>query len=267
MGDFIKFKTSSPAGDLISYLPGIREIYKENGKKAIIYQRLNMVGGGYIGSEHPFGNEFDEPVCMPNLMFDMLRPLLLSQEYVEDFIIYSGQETDVDLDKIRMEIFTNQPKGNLRNWPEFAFPDMANDLSEKSLFLPEVENKYAGRILINFTLRYRNFTATYFFLKKHEEQLLFAGLPEERDYFCKQWNLNIELLVVKDFLELAKVVEQCKFFLGNQSFCFQLAESLKVPRILEIFPMMPNVIPVGKQAYSFYHNGGLQYYFNKLINR
>lgn len=266
MGDFIRFKTSSPAGDLISYLPGIREVCRENSKRAIIYQRLDMVGGGHEGSYHPFANEFGEPICMPESMFTMLRPLLLSQEYIEDFIIYSGQDIDFDMDKIRMEVFTNQPKGNLRNWPDFAFPQMANNLSEKSIFLPETGNKYMGRIVCNFTQRYRNFTTTYFFLKQHTDKLLFAGLSEERDYFCKQWGLDVELLIVKDFLELAKVIEGCKFFLGNQSMCFQIAESLKVPRILEVFPMMPNVIPVGKKAYSFYHQQHLEYYFNKLLN-
>jgi len=27
---------------------------------------------------------------------------------------------------------------------------------------------------------------------------------------------------------------------------------------------MPNVIPVGEKAYDFYHQGGLEYYFEKL---
>ena len=266
MVETISFKTSSPSGDLISYLPGIREIYRETGKKSIIYQRIGMVGVGHEGSIHPFSNEFGESVCMPEVMFNMLRPLLLAQEYIEDFIIYSGQGIDMDMDKIRLEVFTNQPKGNLRNWPEYAFPQMAHDLSEKSLFLPEAENKYKGRIVCNFTQRYRNFTTTYFFLKEHERELLFAGLSEERDLFCKQWNLDIELLVVNDFLELAKVIEECRFFVGCQSFCFQIAESLKVPRILEVFPLMPNVIPIGKYAYQFYHQGHLEFNFNKLLN-
>jgi hypothetical protein len=28
--------------------------------------------------------------------------------------------------------------------------------------------------------------------------------------------------------------------------------------------MMPNVIPVGEKAFDFYHQGGLEYYFEKL---
>lgn len=262
--EFVRYKTSSPAGDLISFLPGIGQVYKETGKAGILFQRLDMVGGGHTGSIHPFANEFEEPVCMPRQMFDMLKPLLLAQDYIKDFIVFEGQEIDVDLDKIRMEVFTNQPKGNLRNWPEFAFPQMAHNLSEKSLCVP-IEIKYADKVLCNFTQRYRNSVVNYFFLKKHQNQLLFAGLEEEHSYFCKQWGLEIELLKVSDFLELASAIEGCKFVLANQSMVFQIAESLKVPRVLEVFPIMPNVIPVGEKAYMFYHQGHLEYLFNKLI--
>ena len=57
MEDVIKFKTSSPAGDLLSMLAGIQQLTKEIGKKAVIYQRLNMTGIGYNGAIHPFKNE------------------------------------------------------------------------------------------------------------------------------------------------------------------------------------------------------------------
>jgi hypothetical protein len=40
---------------------------------------------------------------------------------------------------------------------------------------------------------------------------------------------------------------------------------MKVPRILEVFPLMPNVIPIGEKAYDFYHQGAVEYYF-KLLN-
>jgi hypothetical protein len=28
---------------------------------------------------------------------------------------------------------------------------------------------------------------------------------------------------------------------------------------------MPNVVPIGENAYDFYHQGGIEYYFNKMI--
>jgi hypothetical protein len=127
-----------------------------------------------------------------------------------------------------------------------------------------VKAKKNDKIIINFTQRYRNHLINYFFLKEHQDKLVFAGLENERNLFCRTWDLDIPRLDVDDFYQLAAWIKGCKFFLGNQSFCFQLAEAMKVNRILELFPMMPNVIPVGNGGYDFYHQGSLDYYFNKL---
>jgi hypothetical protein len=105
----------------------------------------------------------------------------------------------------------------------------------------------------------------YFFLKNHQENIVFAGLQKERDLFCKTWDIDVPLLQVDDFYELSAWIKGCRFFLGNQSFCFQLAEAMKVSRILEIFPLMPNCIPAGPNGYDFYHQGSIDYYFNKLV--
>ena len=55
--------------------------------------------------------------------------------------------------------------------------------------------------------------------------------------------------------------------MGNASVCYQIAEALKVPRILETFPMMPNVVPMGKDGYDFYAQSACEYYFDKLLNK
>jgi hypothetical protein len=195
----------------------------------------------------------------------MLYPLLKEQPYIEDFLVYAGEDVDVDFDLIRMQHYTNQPKGCLNRWFNYAFPQMASDLSKPWLELPETLKKPTDKVIINFTQRHRNYLINYFFLREHQDKLVFAGLAKERDLFCKNWNLNIPLLETDNFYHLAQSIKNCKFFLGNQSFCFQIAEALKVPRILELFPMMPNVVPIGENAYDFYHQGGVEFYFNKMI--
>ena len=264
MEKFIKVKTSSPAGDLISFLAGLRRFWEDTGKASVVYQRLNMVGVGTDTSIHPYLNEFEEPVCMNQYAFDMLYPLMTSQPYIKDFLVYTGeQDLDIDFDLIRQERYTNQPRGSLNRWFNYVFPQMASDLSKPWV---DVEAEKNNKIVINFTQRYRNNLPTYFFLKDYQSDIVFVGLEKEKDIFCSMWNLDIQHFVVKDFLELAKIIKGCKFFLGNQSFCYQLAEAMKVPRILEIFPLMPNVIPVGEKAYDFYHQGSLDYYFKKLLD-
>lgn len=263
--EFLTFKTSSPAGDLISILPAVKRAYEKTGKPCIIYQRLNMIGGGYNGAIHPYKDEEGNDVCMPESVFNMMRPLLISQPYIEDFIVFEGQEHIYDVDKIRLETFTNQPQGLINRWIFYAFPDLACDLSKAWLNAPR-ETSYENKIIVNFTERYRNNFVNYFFLRKYEKDIIFAGLPNEHEMFCTQWKLNVPLLKVDNFYELAQAINSCKFFLGNASMCFQIAEALKVPRILETFQLMPNVIPIGEKAYDFYGQQGLEFYVHDLFN-
>lgn len=266
MDNFITYKTSSPSGDLITFLSGIKQLWAETGKKAIVYQHLGMIGGSYEGANSAYGDEQDNPIAFNQYAFDMMKPLLLSQEYIEDYCVYSGQVFQIDLDKVRMEVFTNQPKGSLNRLFNYVYPQMASDLSKKWIQV-NTNDDFKGKIIINFTERHRNHLMSYFFLNKHQDKIIFAGLEREYKLFCKEWNLTlIPLLRVNNFLELSVNINSCKFFLGNQSMCFHIAEALKIPRILELFPMIPNVIPVGEYAYDYYHQQSCEYYFNKLLN-
>lgn len=263
----IRYRTSSPAGDLISFLAGIKKMYEDTGSKGIVYQRVGMPGVSYSDSIHPFENEEKEPVTMNRYMFDMLQPLLKSQPYIEDFIEHRGEEVDFDFDLIRMERYTNQPHASLNRWFNYVFPQMASDLSKKWLLFEESPfNTHKPFGILNFTQRHRNHFVNYFFLKPHQEHLVFAGLQKERDIFCRTWDLDIPLLQVDNFLDLAKAINGCRFFMGNASMCFQIAEATKCKRMLEIFPVMPNVIPIGEYALDYYHQGAAEYYFNQLIN-
>lgn len=272
MEGFIRYKTSSPAGDLISYLAGVKEMHAHTGQKGIIYQRINMPGVGYADSIHPFQNEEGAPVCMPEMMFKMLRPLICVQPYIEDYRIWKGEEVDFDFDLIRQERYTNQPKGSLNRWYGYIFPEMQTDLSLSWLDYGITQYSYKeltlpAKIIINFTQRYRNHIVTYHWLKPFQDRIVFAGLLKERDIFCREWDIDIPLLQCDNFLQLANEMVKAKFFMGNQSMCFQIAEGLKIPRILETFPLMPNVIPIGENAHDFYHQNAAQYFFHKLLNK
>lgn len=261
MSKNIKVKTSSPSGDLISFLSGFKKLYQEFGDKILLYHNLNVIGESYEGSTSAYLNKNNLPVMFNEYTFDMMKPLLTSQEYIEDYQVYEGETVDFDMDKIRQEIFTNQPKGSLNRWFFYAFPEMANDLSKPWI---KVDPVYHDKIIINFTFRHRNPWVNYFFIKEYQDRIVFAGLESEHKQFCEQFNLEMDYLEVNNFNELAQGIAGCKFFMGNQSFCFQLAEALKVPRLLEVFPIIPNVIPVGENAYDAYHQGAIEYYFKKL---
>jgi hypothetical protein len=260
----LKIKTSSPAGDLIAMMAGIKHLCESQNTKAIIYQRLDVAALKYEGAINPFQDEIGDDVMMNRYMFDMLKPLIEAQEYVESFEVYTGQEYSIDLDKARMEVFTNQPRGSINRWIFYIYPQMACDLSNAWIYPKKLDVfGQSDVIAINFTFRYRNTLADYNILKQYKN-IVFVGLPEEHAHFCKHWGMDIPLKKFNNFKESAVYLKSCKFFLGNQSFCYQLAESMKIPRLLELSPVLPNVIPNGKDGYDFYHQQALEYYLEKL---
>ena len=88
----------------------------------------------------------------------------------------------------------------------------------------------------------------------------------------KQQNLlkkSVELFENKyrDYLDMARVIKACKFFIVNQSVAYPMAEALKVPRILEAEPNFPVVQPIGKNAFDFYYQPHFEKWCEYLNNK
>jgi hypothetical protein len=269
MTEVVKYKHSINSGDLIAALPGIRYVYKQLGKKGIIYQRLNMAAD-YGGQPHPVKSDRDTgvQVCMNTTQWNYLKPLLEAQEYIQECDVWEGQTVDLDFDKIREGTFTTMPFGSINRWVFYMYPAIACDLSEKWLevhYSEEINRQVEGRILLNFTERYRNPLVTYFFLKKWEDKLIFAGTRAEHDTFCRENKLEIPYFKVSNFLELAQGINQCRFFLGNQSMCWNIAEALKKKRVVEVYRQSSNCVPNGVDGYDFIQQGGVEFYVNKFM--
>lgn len=263
MSDFFTLKHSFNSGDLIILLPGLKHLYELTGKKTIVYQRRNFPAYYYDGAVHPTEHD-GKPVCMNQQGFDMIKPLIESQEYIESFQVWEGQEVEFDIDLTRDSKSIPMPSGLIHHWAWALAPAMACDLS--IAWLNVEPQKFGGKVIINRTERYINPYISYFFLKDYEKEIVFSGTEREHENFCKQNNLQIPRLIVKDFLELAQVIKTCRFGVFNQSLNFHLADAQKVPRILELCPQFPNTFPTGANGYAFYHQKTLQYYFEKLMN-
>lgn len=260
-------------GDIIAVMPSLKKYYEVTGRKIKFCQQVNVPAAYYSGAIHPTTDETGIQVCVNNAMFEMIKPLIESQEYIESFEKYEGQKIDLDFDTIRGKTFVNMPNGMIQSWIMFAFPDLANDLANPWLFLndkcPEkILKQVKGKVVINFTERYRNQVMDYFFLKEYMPDLIFAGTEREYWLFCNQWQLTIPRLEISNFLEYAYAIKECRFFLGNQSFGWNVAEAMKTPRILELCQYAPNCMPfVGQDSYGFFHQVGLGYYFRLLYNK
>lgn len=271
--NFTPYLHNTNCGDLVGALAGIREIYRQTRKKAVIYQQLDVPGEYYHGAVHSVKDEKGVQVTMNQKMFDMIRPLLLAQDYIDDFQVYTDQKPYVDLTLIRGKLNVNIPYGMLPSWTMLAFPDMACDLTQPWIAVPQSRSVFTNQILkdyilVNRTERYQNEIINYSFLKKYQDEIVFTGTETEHIKFCKKFELEIPRLTVDDFLDLAQAIKVSRFFIGNQSFPWNLANAMGVPRILEMCSFAPNCQPfVGKDNYGFLHQKGLEYYFDLLYKK
>lgn len=275
------------SGDLICSLAGIREAYRKYGKKAILCQVLDMPGHYIPGLIHSVKDKTGIQVTFNQKMFDLMRPLLLAQDYIEDFQVYTDQHIDIDLTIIRESVigtkeepdakphtvipakqFVNIPNMALPGWTMLAYPPMACDITEPWISASDGDASIAGYILINRTERYKNAKIDYSFLKKYESELLFTGTEIEHGKLCQEFKLDFPRLQIDNFLDLAMAMKSCRFFVGNQSFPWNLANAMGIARILEMCHYAPNCQPfVGKDNYGFLYQVPLEYFFEELYQK
>lgn len=267
-----RVKHSVNLGDIVAAMPACKKYYDVTKKKIIFMQTIGQKAAYYEGAIHPTKNEQGEAVCVNEPMFQMIKPLIESQEYIKSFEKYEGQHVDLDFDVIRGQFFVGLPNLMIQSWISHAFPDLACDLSKPFIHLPEVKNhpikkQIAGKAILNFTERYRADMIDYFFLQSYAPELIFAGTEVEHYKFCARWNLDVPLLKIKDFLEYAYAIKYSRFILGNQSLGWNLAQAIQHPRILELCRYAPNCQHgIGESSYGFFHQGGCEYYVRRLMS-
>ncbi len=235
----INFLHSGHLGDLIYALPVVKELAKDHICHFYIQTNKKMFVEYY---KHPSGNVF-----IDDRMLNLFLPLMKEQKFIHKVEKYNDQEIDVNLDIFRelpVNIHFNSPR-----W-YFHITGVQVDLSEPYLdVLPH--EKIKNKIVILRTFRGRSQFVNYKFLENYKD-LIFIGLKNEYDDL-KQDVKNLEFYDCKDFLDMARIIKACKFFIGNKSVAYALAEGMKVPRILEAEPPFPVVQPIGKNAFDFYY--------------
>lgn len=270
---FTRIKHSVNLGDLYAAMGAIKKYYDVTKRKVVLSQVVGTIANYYPGAEHPTKNEMGQAVCINDAMWEMVKPLIESQEYIHAFEKYQGQKVDLDFDVIRGKTFVNLPNGMIQWWIPFAYPDLAFDTSKPWMFLNDkcptkIKKQVNGKIILNFTERYRNTLMDYYFLKNYMPDLIFAGTEKEYWIFSNQWQLTIPRLEIDNFLELGYALKESRFLMGNQSMIYNLAEALKTPRTLEVCQFAENCpIMVGEDSYGYFHQVALEYYFRVLYNK
>lgn len=272
-GAVAQVKHSCNPGDIMASLVACKKYYEITGRKVKYMQKINYVAGYYPGAVHPTVDETGTNVTLNRRMFNLIKPLVESQEYIDSFEEYDGQRVDINFDGIRGETFVNLPHGSIQAWLFYAFPELEADISKPWVFLKstkqQIEEVTKGKILVNFTERYRNtqIPLEYHFLRKYSPDLIFAGTETEHFKFCTKWGIDMPLLKTNDFLEDAYAIRGARFLLCNQSWMWNCATALGTPRLLEVCNFAQNCMPFyGDDNRGYFHQVALEHYFRMMYN-
>tara|TARA_B100001559_G_scaffold316595_2_gene320372 strand:- start:2022 stop:2936 length:915 start_codon:yes stop_codon:yes gene_type:complete len=249
----LNFLHSGHLGDMIYSLPLIKELSKNY--ECNLYIQINKKMDLYYHN-HPSGD-----VMINDKSAKLMMPLLKSQTYLNSVKKYEKENIDINLDLFR-EMPFSLTFHSVR-WYSHLTGTQIN-MGEKFLNLETNEN-FKDKIVIVRSPRYRNNFINYKFLKE-VKNIVCVGLKDEYDDLKKDIK-NLEFYDCKDFLEMAVIINSCKFFIGNLCFAYSIAEALKIPRLLETCPDFPVVFPIGKNAFDFYHQIHFEKYFNELNKR
>jgi hypothetical protein len=226
---------SGNAGDIVYSLPTATEL----GANHYVINLCSDPGFG--------GRNIDFPTARA------LAPLLLSQPYIERVSIVSSniplefldqpiEGIDFVLDRFRLH---EPPKHHLALCHAMAFGVHIN-LYEKWLHL-EVEKSDKEYIILCLTPRYRSMSKEYWMdILSGLDNVIALGLPEEFDCVA---GITADFVTCNDFLEMARMIQGCRLFIGNPSLAYAIAEGLKVPRMVELPTEWRNAYPIGRSGY------------------
>ena len=201
----------------------------------------------------------------------MLRDLLSFQPYFEKIVcephIDFGQYGALDLGMIRKDK-VDMGRGDIVYRYRYLRPLLNFYRAEDPwIILPEKINQsgydhFRNKIVIFRSQRYNNNRMSYSYLKKFSEHLVFIGFENEYVQFRNRFDIHAEFVKQKHFIDVACILNNCRFCIGNQTFFFALADALKVPRMLEQYKNLPDVIPHGKLAMEYVDNDTFENLFD-----
>jgi hypothetical protein len=197
--------------------------------------------------------------------FDFFYRLFVKQNYINNiFYLDDGKILWKDID-INLDEFRKIHKKDVSKPLVKCFEELLNIKTDPSLpWIENISSKKSNLILINRTTRYHDKeNINWNLLKKYENYCFFIGDEKEYNIFKNLTKLNIEYIVTKDALDCCEIIKGCNLFIGNQSFCYSLAEALKVERVLEVYYEKPNCGPFSNNGYT---SENLQLKLNKLFS-
>lgn len=235
----MNFHHSGSLGDIVYSIPSIHSIIKQREPlgKANLYLRPD------IQDSIPSWAGTRPPLRVSKTEIEKLLPLLEGQGLGE-VALYKNNHIDIDLDDFRKG--GNTDRGDICLYYSRIFA--CDPCLDYPWLFVKPSNVFRGCVLVNRTLRYLNSGINYKFLAD-KSNVVFVGYPEEYAAFSKSCPGMPHIQAI-NARQLASWIAGAKGFIGNQSFCFSLAEAMKVPRLLEIYPRCANVVIHGPNGWA-----------------
>lgn len=223
------FYHSGDLGDVIYSLPTIREL-----------------GGGdlHLGPDNRTNMQTRAKMTLEHMR--NIAPLLELQPYIAT-VSHSPtmpERVHYDLNQMRVHLRTSaldlKPGFNLARCYLHAFGiGLDNDGDP---WLTVTDPRPVAPVVINRSPRYHNKTFRWDrVLAEYRGQLVFVGMKHEHEAFCDEWG-RVPYEPTTNLLDLARVIAGSSLFIGNQSCAFSIAEGMKHPAVLELFPSGSNTI-------------------------
>lgn len=199
-----------------------------------------------IGGAHLVIGNFENPEWqhrnMEGARYEAIRPLLEIQPYVKSVSFEHRAAHTHDLANWRPKHRKDRTLTESQaDWLGIQGVDMA----------PWIMNVTpspitAGKIMVARTPRYQNPSWSRFtwpkFAKGYGDRLMFIGLPEEHEAFCRMISRQIPRLETKTLLDAAELIAGSALFVGNQSCPCWIAMGLGHPLIQETSPQVQDSI-------------------------
>lgn len=249
MSKRLAFKHSGRLGDIVYSLPLVKQLAETAGEPVDYYipsDVPSLLGGDVF---HPGGGLMVGPG-----LFSFIAPLLSVQQYLRTVQFVKSSELPanyLDLDGFKSSGL-NLKGGLIQGWYRKAF-GVAFPIESPWLFIPDSRRAAVPtfNVLIGRTTRFCNTSINYAFLNSIEK-VGFIGLKYEYEDFSERHGLtSVQHVPVADALDMARRMQDCRVYVGNQSVNFAVADGMKIPRALEAFEPAPVASPVGGCCYEY----------------
>lgn len=171
----------------------------------------------------------------------IIRPLYESCCYVRSVTLAEG-EVDYDLTTFRRHFSWRH---TLAYSQKLHLESQGADMSAYDQRSPwvQVSGQKHDRILVHRSPRYQNPHFPWTKLVEHfGDRCVFVGLQHEHEAFQNHVGRKVDRMFFPDLLQLAEFASGAQWCIGNQSSPFNVFESIKTPRILEVCLWQPDCI-------------------------